>query len=133
VFSNDGKKLIGTKATIEFAYYEDPGGDNGEAVNSILIGNISWKKDSKTRGKYKTARDAFNAGDIRGLSDYAKTIIAPNWERNPDYLVAPKLFKVTKGYFPAKGTEHFRGDRGFTSIWQMDKDDDEGGFTCLGS
>ena len=126
VFSNDGKKLIGTKAKLEFGYYEDPGGSNGEAINSISIGKINWDKKQKPGSKYKTAKEAYDAGDIRGLSDFAKTIIVgPSWRFFPEYLQAPGLFKQSKGVFDRVS------DSG-TSYWQVDKDDDEQGFVPLG-
>jgi len=50
VFSDDGKKIIGTKATVEFGYYENPT-TNSEAVRSIIIGNVSFEKKEKPKNK----------------------------------------------------------------------------------
>ena len=50
VFSDDGRKIIGTKATVEFGYYENPT-TNGEAVRSIIIGSVSFEKKEKPKNK----------------------------------------------------------------------------------
>ena len=50
VFSDDGKKIIGTKATVEFGYYENPT-TNSEAVRSIIIGSVSFEKKEKPKNK----------------------------------------------------------------------------------
>jgi len=50
VFSDDGRKIIGTKATVEFGYYENPT-TNSEAVRSIIIGSVSFEKKEKPKNK----------------------------------------------------------------------------------
>ena len=127
VFSDDGKKLIGTKATLEFKYDEDPFGDNGEALNSVSIGNVTWAKEVIPGDKYSTVAEAFNAGDIRSVSDYAKDIITNRKWRfdGGESLVAPKLYEEALGVFV-----------GFTprlgsSIYQVDADDPDGGTASL--
>ena len=125
VFSDDGKKLIGEKATLEFKYDDNPFTD-GEAINSISIGKINWAKKQNPGSLYKTAKEAYDAGDIRGLSDFSKDIITETrWRYNKDLLVAPGLFKQSKGAF--SGVR----DSG-TSIWEVDADDDEQGHVTLG-
>ncbi len=125
VFSNDGKKLIGKKATLEFKYDDNPFTD-GEAINSISIGKISWNKKQNPGSLYKTAKEAYDAGDISGLSDFSKDIITETrWRSNESLLVEPGLYKQSKGVFD-------RVSEGGTSYWQVDKDDDEQGFVPLG-
>ena len=129
VFSDDGKKLIGEKATLEFKYKDNTSVD-GEAINSISIGKITWAKKQTPGSKYKTAREAYEAGDIRGLSDFSKDIITETrWRYNKDLLVAPGLFKQSKGVFAFGKADGF--DNPERSIWQVDKDDDEQGFVPL--
>ena len=125
VFSNDGKKLIGKKATLEFKYDDNPFID-GEAINSISIGKINWAKKQNPGSQYKTAKEAYDAGDIRGLSDFSKDIITETrWRNNKSLLVAPGLYKQSVGVFDRVS------DSG-TSYWQVDRDDDEQGFVPLG-
>ena len=50
VFSDDGRKIIGTKATVEFGYYENPK-TNSEAVRAIVIGNVSFEKKEKPKNR----------------------------------------------------------------------------------
>ena len=97
VFSDDGKKLIGKKATIEFKYNDKPF-LYGEAISSISIGKINWGKKQLPGSQYKTAKEAYDAGDIRGLSDFPKDIITETrWRSNESLLVAPGLYKQSKG------------------------------------
>ena len=124
VFSNDGKKLIGKKATLEFKYDDDPF-KYGTAIDSISIGKINWGKKQSSGSQYKTAKEAYDAGDIRGLSDFSKDIITETrWRNNKSLLVAPGLYKQSVGVFDRVS------DSG-TSYWQVDKDDDEQGFVPL--
>ena len=124
VFSNDGKKLIGKKATLEFKYDDDPF-KYGIAIDSISIGKINWSKKQSSGSQYKTAKEAYDAGDIRGLSDFSKDIITETrWRNNKSLLVAPGLYKQSKGVFDRVS------DSG-TSYWQVDRDDDEQGFVPL--
>ena len=126
VFSDDGKKLIGKKATLEFKYDEDPYGDNGEAVNSISIGKINWGKKQLPGSQYRTAKEAYEAGDIRGLSDFAKTIITETrWKNDKSLLVAPGLYKQSVGVF-VDGVNSAGG-----TSWQVDKDDPDQGTVPL--
>ena len=119
VFSNDGKKLIGKKATLEFKY------DDGPAIDSISIGKVNWDKKQSSGSQYKTAKEAYDAGDIRGLSDFSKDIITETrWRNNKSLLVAPGLYKQSVGVFDRVS------DSG-TSYWQVDRDDDEQGFVPL--
>ena len=130
VFSNNGKKLIGKKATLEFKYDDDPS-KYGVAIDSISIGKINWGKKQSRGSKYKTAREAYEDGDIRGLSDFSKDIITETrWRNNKDLLVAPGLFKQSKGVFAFGKADGFDDPK--RSIWQVDKDDDEQGFVPLG-
>ena len=50
VFSDDGKKLIGEKATLEFKYNDDPF-KYGVAIDSISIGKINWGKKQSPGSK----------------------------------------------------------------------------------
>jgi hypothetical protein len=125
VFSDDGKKLIGKTATLEFKYDDNPF-DHGEAINSISIGKINWGKKQSPGSRYKSAKEAYDDGDIRGLSDFSKDIITETrWKYDKSLLVAPGLYKQAKGKFDRVS------DSG-TSYWQVDKDDDEQGFVPLG-
>jgi len=129
VFSDDGKKLIGEKATLEFKYDDDPS-NAGVAIDSISIGKINWGKKQLPGSKYKTAREAYEAGDIRGLSDFSKDIITETrWRYNKDLLVAPGLYKQSRGVFAFGKADGFNDPK--RSIWQVDKDDDEQGFVPL--
>mgnify|MGYP003315603612 CR=1 FL=1 len=129
VFSDDGKKLIGEKATLEFKYDDDPS-NAGVAIDSISIGKINWGKKQSPGSKYKTAREAYEAGDIRGLSDFSKDIITETrWRYNKDLLVAPGLYKQSRGVFAFGKADGFNDPK--RSIWQVDKDDDEQGFVPL--
>jgi len=142
--------------TIELEFdWDDNPSQSGQAVGTLEIEGQTFDQGNNTTGNqtrsfsvtggttynwtitgqntnYETARDAFNAGDITMLSNYAKTIIVPGWENNPQYLTDPELHQQTVGYFPDPDSEHGRPDRGFTSLWQVDADDDEQGFVWLG-
>lgn len=130
---NQSGQAVGT-LEIEGQTFDQGTNETGNQTRSFSVtgGNTyTWSITGQNAG-YATARDAFNAGDIRSLSNFAKDIIVNGWEIYPEYLVDPGLSNQAVGYFPDPNSEHGLPDRGFTSLYQVDADDDEQGFVWLG-
>ena len=122
------------KLVIEGQTFDQGNSETGNQTRSFSVtgGNKYLWTINGQAGQYANAREAFNAGDITSLSDFAKDVIVNGWDDHPEYLTDPELHEQAVGYFPDPDSEHGLPDRGFTSLFQVDADDDEQGFTWLG-
>ena len=122
------------KLVIEGQTFDQGNSETGNQTRSFSVtgGTTYLWNISGQSGQYATARDAFNAGDITSLSDFAKDVIVNGWDNHPEYLTDPELHEQAVGYFPHPDSEDGLDDRGFTSLYQVDADDDEQGFVWLG-
>ncbi len=105
---------------LRFKYDDDPD-DSGTALDGVAIKNLFLGKKQKPGSTFKDAREAYNAGDISGLSEFSKDIITQTqWRYDESVLTAPKLYEIAVGAFSGENR------------WQVDADDDEQGFVPLG-